>query len=325
MKFTAIVQWLRCVVFLSMICLVGSPLVTKAQVSGVLTVDDILSKQITFFTDLNSIQFSEETGDPAGNAYQKITLKECGNMYYFDYDNRNKPAKQNVKLSVSYDGEHGFEYIPVNDIMYIQKKPFDRDDSYLGSVRGPLYAFEYMQTRGTSFKLKDLKSPEFYKSAVKRASVVQAGNATWAGHPCILVKVANGFNRILNQDVDYEVFFSLDNNLYPIAWRALSKDDGQVLISYWVTHFDTIDINGAKSVFRYPSKSVYRYEQGLAKAGYKYPPNVSPDSVSFSNDRADNVSAVEINHLRDEDFSMDPTMVSNIVDLDTNVGIVVPK
>jgi hypothetical protein len=312
--------------YLSCILLTLFACPTNAQQPTGLTVENILLQQRQFFFKVDSLEYVEEKGSLGSGIYQQIIWKELANMYAFTYTNLDKDNNSEKKLTVSYDGHTAFECLPIDDLMNIQKQPFTRDNDYLGSLRGPLYAYEFMRTKGTRIDLEVLTSAIFLRSLLQRATLCADYKRVWSGHPCITVKISGGFNGVLNREVSYIAYFATDLGLYPIAWQAFTND-GHLLASYWVKHFQTIPVPGTTTAFfRYPDIAVFRNEGILKLIGYQYPPLTPPENVSLKNvDSTVVFSGMRLNNLTKDDFTLDPSMAGRINDLDSGTYITVPK
>ena len=206
-------------------------------------------------------------------------------------------------------------------MMFVQRQPFVRDNDYLGSLRGPLYPFEFMSTRTAGTNLQALKFADFLRAVAQRAVLSPADDRGWGGHPCIADKVSAGYVKILNKEVDYLVYFATDLGLYPVAWRALSKEDGTVLISYWVKHLQTLPASNSASAFVYPDVAVYRYEKALQQIGYHYPSGTNPEDVSLSIDSTKGFTGLEINRITPGDFTLTPKPGTEIENTDLKAAV----
>jgi hypothetical protein len=306
------------------------PDVSFGQEATAVTAASIILKQALYFADVHSVEYTIKSGEEEkGDFFSKVLWKEMGNKYFLDYHFINRPGKKEVKLLVSYDGEHGFDYQQDGDFMSIQKKPLSQYNPIIADLidDGPFFAFRFMVRRDMRERVEEMSSESTLKSVAERATLEPGKNRSWGGHPCIAVRISDGYDRTRHKVVDYVVYFATDCALYPIAWEMFSKQ-GHLETTFRVKQLKTLPTTGGdeRSSFRYPGVAYLRSSQALERRITNgFPAPIDDETFTEGLDGILSYPDLRINHLQQSDFALDPSMASNIIDLDTKKIIVVPK
>jgi hypothetical protein len=310
--------------------MIALPQVSFGQEATTATAASIILKQAQYFADVHSTEYTIQSGDEEkGDFFSKVLWKEMGNRYLFDYHFINRPGKVEVKMLVSYDGEHAFDYQQDDNVMSIQKAPLSQYNPIIANLidSGPFLAFRFMVQRDMREGVEEMSSESTLKSVAGRATLEAGKDRIWGGHPCVAVKVSDGYDRIRHRVVDYVVYFATDCGLFPVAWEMFSKQ-GHLEMTFRVKQFKTISTAGGVGhlSFRYPEvayvRSIELVERFVAKG---FPAPVDDETFTEGLDGILSFPDLRINHLQQSDFTLDPSIAGIIDDLDSKKGIVVPK
>jgi hypothetical protein len=327
----------RILLLLSILCInaIISKVSSQAGEKSPVTANYIILRLGRFVAGVNSLDYSETRGDPKGD-HSRIHWQEMGDYSRIEDFEPNLDSKGsragNFQVILSYDGDHGYDYTPGGDRLRIQKRPFEnRMEGYSSGLYGPLMAFEFLDKRirssGGRVTLQTLKSADALRAVAARAVLEPDKNRSWFGHPCIAVKIFGGNNRFDSQQpVDFVVYFATDSDLYPVAWEMYKK--GQLYQSFWVMKFTAIPLNNdGKLVFRYPELAKFRCNAFVHFTRPDLSSNGQHLEVPFISGADENLTLpdLKINTLSKENFTLDPSMVLYIEDLDAHKLIRVPR
>jgi hypothetical protein len=295
-----------------------------------LTTSDILLQLGSFVAKITSLDYTETFGDFPDGDYSRTIWQEMGDEYHFDWISVSKSyPNRNSEMHVSYDGEHGYHYEPEKNRVSIQKSPFESlEEGYTSEVRGPLIAFEFLESKSlVRVKLKTLKAADVLASVVTRSVLEPDKNRSWFGHPCVAIKISDGYDRWDHQPVDFVAYFSPDFGLYPVAWEMYNKN-GNLVKSFWVKKFKVVSLNpDGKLGFSYPEVATLRNNVNVHAVRPDLSPNLPHDEVDTIGgcDEGIRFSDLKINTLSKDDFTFDPSIASSIYDLDAKTLITIPK
>jgi hypothetical protein len=316
---------------ISLLCVIALMWETKAAADEKppLTASDVLSRLGSFVAGVTSLDYSETKGQLSGD-YSRTVWQEMGDSYHFDwnYGSKDNPA-QNSEVHVSYDGEHGTNYDPGNNRLDIQKMPFERlEAGYTSRLYGPLLPFEFLQSQSfLRVKLKTLKSADVLASVVARATLDPDKNRSWFGHPCIAIKISNGYDRWDRQPVDFVAYFSPDFGLFPVAWEMYNKN-GDLAKSFWIKKLKVVSLSpDSKIAFYYPEVATFRNNATVHFFRPDLSPNLPHEEIDYiwGSDQPTTFPDLKINSLSQDNFTFDPSIVSIIHDLDAKKVISVPR
>lgn len=292
-----------------------------------LTVDpemkSLLLRQIDRFAGFKSIEYTETIGKVEEGEFMRTAWRQMGNKYFFKYLNQSKERSLPWELTVSYDGERAYKFIPEADMLFTQTTPFSEANRYIQSLRGPLMAFEFAGTKDVHIGLEDLKSTEHLISLAPRCSFVPDKNRYWGNRDCIAVQVVNGYNRWSREPVDFIVYFAQDVGLFPIAWEMFNKQ-GDIVLSFWVDQFEEIKLPDSNIVVNFPKSAIFRNNKTAKSLDLKIAP-LSEGALITGIDERLIYPDLRLNMLSEEDFVIDPSTVNRIFDFNSNVLIAVPK
>jgi hypothetical protein len=268
----------------------------------------LIARLSHFAEKITSFEFTDYIGKVPDD-YSKIVWQEAGDAYHLDEVRISKTNPDaNWHELFSYDGERGYNFMPSQMRLYIQHGPYDRKDAeYDPYIRGPLMPFEFLLTQARRReKINMLQSASYLSSVADRASFAPDKDKNFHGHPCIAVKITDGYNRWENSNADCIAYFAKDLGLYPVGWEMYNKDE-KLHLSFWIKTMKSVPIsNSGGLTFLYPSESIFRNEQLNLEEDHIYP-------------------NVEINTLTKKDFILDPSLGTSIEDQDTKELTILPK
>ena len=280
-----------------------------------------------FAEGVTSLQFGETLGTVPSN-YSKLLWQEVGDAYRLDdirvdateHKDAPKGRVSNWHHLISYDGQRTYDVHPGDQRVITQRAPLTHAVSdYNGSIRGPLIAFAFLDTVDQPReKLLTLQAPEHLAAVAKHAALLPSQDRVWNGHPCLAVKITDGYNRwptAVNvsptgyansmdvTDVDYIAYFATDLDLYPVAWEMFNKQ-GEKIYTYRVKHLEPLRLAKEGGLtFRYPDSAVL-HNNALDKIGWNM-----QEEITFYD--------VEVNTLTRENFTLASILAIYAKDGDT--------
>jgi hypothetical protein len=196
----------------------------------------------------------------------------------------------------SIDGERAWYVDKPQGRVFTEKPPLKRrftDVDYNAYIRGPLMPFEFLISKSwPREKLAMFKSTGYLESVAKRTALDPAKDRQLDGHPCVAVKITDGYDRWNpghEEDVDFVAYLATDLNYYPLAWEEYDKR-GKLTYIYTVKQLQSIpsDPRGAP-LFYYPASWVWH-------------------NATFGFDQQEPESNINVNTLGKTDFGLLPTL-----------------
>lgn len=305
------------------ICSPQTTLADNPPIMADLEMKSLLLQQLHHFAGLESIEYTETIGKVEEGEFMRTAWRQMGNKYFFKYLNQSKERSLPWELTVSYDGERAYKYVPEADMLFTQSTPFLEANRYIQSLRGPLMAFEFAGTKDVHIGLDSLKSTEFLSSVVPRCTFVPDKNRSWGDHNSIAVKVVDGYNRWTRESVDFIVYFAPDLGLFPIAWEMFNEQD-QIVLSFWVDQMEKIKFPGSDTVVNFPKSALFRNNRTARSLDLKITPLSEGAPITGIDERL-NYPDLRLNMLSEDDFVIDPSTVNRIFDFNAKTLITVPK
>lgn len=135
------------------------------------------------------------------------------------------------------------------------------------------------------------------------------------GKQCLIAEIAGGKEAITHEELFYRVFFSLEDNYFPVAWERISKS-GRRIFSFHVLKTGVArNVNGEDVV--YPLESQEMFFGGTAAIP-------SRDAPVWS--MMYKISDFDLNPTFEEShFEIDPSVAGRIFDVQNKVFIDIPK
>jgi beta-lactamase regulating signal transducer with metallopeptidase domain len=265
------------------------------------TASEVILKLGNLFDHVQSFQFTEVVGTFPDD-YSKLTWQEMGTAWRIDEIRVAKIPPKDPRQSnnwhtlLSFDGARAYSVEKEDGRVLTEKAPLKRqftDVDYDAYIRGPLMPFEFLLSKTwPREKLAMFRSADYLQTVAKRAALDPAKDRQLDGHPCVAVKIRDGYNRWNpghEENVDFVAYLASDLNYYPLAWEEYDKN-GKLTYTYTVKQLQSIPLEPhGGPLFYSPASWVWH-------------------DATFGFDQQEPDSDIKVNTLGKADFGLYPTL-----------------
>jgi hypothetical protein len=239
-----------------------------------------------------------------------LDYKEDGESFYSESRIESPETSRTFRGNVvSWNGTQSMRLRQDTSILYINNKPPSFSNEWR-NLNGLWSGFRFVQviTTDDSVRYPAFTIIQEYITRKSDKGITKLEKCVFEGEECISAVSDGGVDLMDYAVVSVKTYFSLPKDYYPIAWE-LYRENKKLKSRHLVGLLGYQEVEKVKIPYLQKLKSIYYKEDG-----------------TVSNTVISEYSNVEFNTVKAEDFDVDPSQATKIVD-EANGGkvIVVPK
>lgn len=212
------------ILFGTLVVLASSPLQVKAEPASVPTRNEVASRVAAIFSGMHSFEYMFERNSDGDPYYSRLIWKEMGPSYWYHFITKSGRRVETDSVC-GFDGNIGYRYFQGPKQVQIAKRSLrereiDRESFY------PFMVFDFLCTEMKRVALSDIAGC----APLLEDRIVQIEKRNGYGRDCIVCAIVGGYDRSLGIKADYEVWFSIHQQYFPIAlkWRDKEGEIGSI-------------------------------------------------------------------------------------------------